>query len=70
MITTTNMGLRNGGGLGDYLEKQDSSEDTYITRLFYDVFFFVVVTIFLLNVVFGLLSYTITACIHFFFFFN
>lgn len=58
-----NMGLRNGGGLGDYLEKQDHTESSFLLRTIFDLNFFIIVNIFLLNIVFGIIIDTFAALV-------
>ena len=51
------MGLRSGGGIGDALLFANLREDQqdYYTRVVFDLVFFIVITIILLNVVFGII---------------
>jgi Ion transport protein len=46
-------GLRAGGGIGDVLEHATSYSASYVNRLIFDLTFFVVVCVILLNVIFG-----------------
>merc|ERR1719348_501251 len=55
IITTLNQGLRNGGGIGDVLRPPSSSEPFYTLRLIYDMLFFFVVIIIVLNLIFGVI---------------
>ena len=55
IITTLNQGLRNGGGIGDVLRAPSSSEPFYTLRLIYDMLFFFVVIIIVLNLIFGVI---------------
>ena len=55
-----NQGLRMGGGIGDYLGGGDppsitEEHATWMQRTFFDLVFFLVVTVILLNVVFGII---------------
>jgi inositol 1,4,5-triphosphate receptor type 1 len=55
IITTLNQGLRNGGGIGDVLRPPSSTEPFYTLRLIYDMLFFFVVIIIVLNLIFGVI---------------
>merc|ERR1719516_46183 len=55
IITTMNQGLRNGGGIGDVLRPPSSTEPFYTLRLIYDMLFFFVVIIIVLNLIFGVI---------------
>ena len=55
IITTLNQGLRNGGGIGDVLRPPSSNEPFYTLRLIYDMLFFFVVIIIVLNLIFGVI---------------
>merc|ERR1719233_1018314 len=55
IITTLNQGLRNGGGIGDVLRPPSSTEPFYALRLIYDMLFFFVVIIIVLNLIFGVI---------------
>ena len=44
-----------GGGIGDGLGQVPIEEDKYIVRVIYDLAFFVIVIIILLNIVFGII---------------
>ena len=55
IITTLNQGLRNGGGIGDVLRAPSSNEPFYTLRLIYDMLFFFVVIIIVLNLIFGVI---------------
>eukprot|EP00092_Neocalanus_flemingeri_P012650 GFUD01013633.1.p1 GENE.GFUD01013633.1~~GFUD01013633.1.p1 ORF type:complete len:2696 (-),score=487.89 GFUD01013633.1:214-8301(-) len=55
IITTLNQGLRNGGGIGDVLRPPSSTEPFYSLRLIYDMLFFFVVIIIVLNLIFGVI---------------
>lgn len=53
-----NAGLRQGGGVGDLLTHQDYNDDNkseYFARFFYDLTFFLIIIIILLNIVFGII---------------
>ncbi|CAB4057999.1 ITPR1 [Lepeophtheirus salmonis] len=55
IVTTMNQGLRNGGGIGDVLRSPSSSETLYPARVIYDMLFFFVVIIIVLNLIFGVI---------------
>ncbi|KAK3103047.1 hypothetical protein FSP39_016030 [Pinctada imbricata] len=55
IATSLNQGLRNGGGIGDILRKPDIKEPLFIARLFYDLAFFFLVIIIVLNLIFGVI---------------
>lgn len=55
IITTLNQGLRNGGGIGDILRAPSSKETLFVARVIYDLIFFFVVIIIVLNLIFGVI---------------
>ncbi|KAI1296916.1 Inositol 1,4,5-trisphosphate receptor type 1 [Halotydeus destructor] len=55
MITTLNQGLRNGGGIGDVLRPPSSEESLFLPRVVYDLLFYFVVIIIILNLIFGVI---------------
>ena len=55
IVTTLNQGLRNGGGIGDVLRPIASSDYSFPLRLAYDMMFFFVVIILVLNLIFGVI---------------
>lgn len=55
IVTTLNQGLRNGGGIGDVLRKPDSREPYFMARVVYDLLFFFIVIIIVLNLIFGVI---------------
>ncbi|EDV24936.1 uncharacterized protein TRIADDRAFT_56365 [Trichoplax adhaerens] len=55
IITTLNQGLRNGGGIGDVLRKPSSREPLFVGRVVYDLLFFFIVIIIVLNLIFGVI---------------
>lgn len=55
IITTLNHGLRNGGGIGDVLRSPSSAEPLFIARVIYDLLFYFVVIIIILNLIFGVI---------------
>ena len=58
MTTSLNYGLRNGGGIGDILRTPSISEPLYPARIIYDLLFFFVIIIIVLNLIFGLIVNT------------
>lgn len=55
IITTLNQGLRNGGGIGDVLRRPSMKENMFVGRVIYDLLFFFVVIIIVLNLIFGVI---------------
>ncbi|KAK9889429.1 hypothetical protein WA026_004699 [Henosepilachna vigintioctopunctata] len=55
IVTTLNQGLRNGGGIGDILRAPSNEEPLFVARVFYDLLFFFVVIIIVLNLIFGVI---------------
>lgn len=55
IVTTMNQGLRNGGGIGDILRAPSSREPLFMARVVYDLLFFFVVIIIVLNLIFGVI---------------
>ncbi|KAK3699926.1 hypothetical protein QZH41_016593, partial [Actinostola sp. cb2023] len=55
IVTTLNQGLRNGGGIGDVLRRPSSTEKMFAGRVIYDLLFFFVVIIIVLNLIFGVI---------------
>ncbi|XP_076814586.1 inositol 1,4,5-trisphosphate-gated calcium channel ITPR1-like isoform X2 [Clavelina lepadiformis] len=56
IITTLNEGLRNGGGIGDILRKPSQSEGfNFMGRVVYDLLFFFILIIIVLNLIFGVI---------------
>merc|ERR1712054_138236 len=61
-MVTVREGLINGGGMGDYLQPRAVSDiGTFLGRFAYDLSYFVVVIIILLNVIFGIIIDTFAA---------
>lgn len=54
-LSTLNHGIRSGGGLGDVLKKLEKGKNDYWARYVFDLSFFIVVIILLLNLVFGII---------------
>ena len=55
IVTTLNQGLRNGGGIGDVLRSPSINESLFPARVVYDMLFFFVVIIIVLNLIFGVI---------------
>ncbi|CRK96560.1 CLUMA_CG009888, isoform A [Clunio marinus] len=55
IVTTLNQGLRNGGGIGDILRAPSSKEPLFMGRVLYDLLFFFIVIIIVLNLIFGVI---------------
>ncbi|XP_059161303.1 inositol 1,4,5-trisphosphate receptor type 1-like isoform X4 [Physella acuta] len=55
IITSINQGLRNGGGIGDVLRKPGKHEPLFLARVVYDLLFFFIVIIIVLNLIFGVI---------------
>ncbi|XP_011161060.1 inositol 1,4,5-trisphosphate receptor isoform X2 [Solenopsis invicta] len=55
IVTTLNQGLRNGGGIGDILRAPSSVEPLFVARVIYDLLFFFIVIIIVLNLIFGVI---------------
>uniref|UniRef100_A0A2M3YYP2 Inositol 1,4,5-trisphosphate receptor n=1 Tax=Anopheles braziliensis TaxID=58242 RepID=A0A2M3YYP2_9DIPT len=55
IITTMNQGLRNGGGIGDILRAPSRKETLFVPRVVYDLLFFFIVIIIVLNLIFGVI---------------
>jgi hypothetical protein len=62
LMVTVREGLINGGGMGDFLQPRAVSDiGTFMGRFAYDLTFFVLVIIILLNVIFGIIIDTFAA---------
>ena len=48
-------GLRNGGGIGDVLRSPSNNESLFAFRVLYDMLFFFIVIIIVLNLIFGVI---------------
>lgn len=55
IVTTLNQGLRNGGGIGDVLRAPSKDESRYTARVLYDLLFYFVVIVIVLNLIFGVI---------------
>ncbi|KAJ3226355.1 hypothetical protein HK099_005063 [Clydaea vesicula] len=53
--TVLSYGVRAGGGLGDLLTVPINEEESYTARIVLDLSFFLIVVVFLLNVIFGII---------------
>ena len=61
-INVVNFGLRNGGGIGDNINKYyDITKKYYYKRWVFDLFFFFLINVILLNLVFGILINTFSS---------
>jgi hypothetical protein len=54
IVTTLNLGLRNGG-IGDVLRKPSHSESMFMFRVIYDMIFFIIVILITMNLIFGVI---------------
>jgi len=54
-LTILNQGLRNGGGIGDVLRPPSNTEPLYLIRVLYDMVFYFLVIIIVLNLIFGVI---------------
>lgn len=55
MLSTINIGVRAGGGIGEAMRQPLISEDSYYSRALFDFGFFVIVNIILMNILFGII---------------
>lgn len=55
IVTTLNHGLRSGGGIGDILQPHSTNENYFVPRVIYDLLFFFIVIIIVLNLIFGVI---------------
>jgi preprotein translocase subunit SecG len=55
IITTLNQGLRSGGGIGDVLRPPSVKDRYFMGRVMYDLLFFFLVIIIILNLIFGVI---------------
>uniref|UniRef100_A0AAQ4PUJ3 Inositol 1,4,5-trisphosphate receptor n=1 Tax=Gasterosteus aculeatus aculeatus TaxID=481459 RepID=A0AAQ4PUJ3_GASAC len=55
IVTVLNHGLRNGGGVGDVLRKPSKNEPLFAARVVYDLLFYFIVIIIVLNLIFGVI---------------
>ncbi|KTF77183.1 hypothetical protein cypCar_00005524, partial [Cyprinus carpio] len=55
IITVLNHGLRNGGGIADVLRKLSKEEPMFPARVVFDLLFFFIVIIIVLNLIFGVI---------------
>nr|XP_032819189.1 LOW QUALITY PROTEIN: inositol 1,4,5-trisphosphate receptor type 1-like [Petromyzon marinus] len=55
IVTVLNQGLRNGGGVGDVLRQPSKQEPLFVARVIYDLLFFFIVIIIVLNLIFGVI---------------
>ncbi|KFO23129.1 Inositol 1,4,5-trisphosphate receptor type 3 [Fukomys damarensis] len=55
IVTVMNHGLRNGGGVGDILRRPSKDEALFPARVVYDLLFYFIVIIIVLNLIFGVI---------------
>uniref|UniRef100_A0A3B4D1V9 Inositol 1,4,5-trisphosphate receptor n=1 Tax=Pygocentrus nattereri TaxID=42514 RepID=A0A3B4D1V9_PYGNA len=55
IVTVLNHGLRNGGGVGDVLRRPSKNETLFPARVVYDLLFYFIVIIIVLNLIFGVI---------------
>ncbi|XP_056373589.1 inositol 1,4,5-trisphosphate receptor type 2 isoform X2 [Hyla sarda] len=55
IVTVLNQGLRNGGGVGDVLRKPSKDDPLFAARVVYDLLFYFIVIIIVLNLIFGVI---------------
>ncbi|CAL9704136.1 unnamed protein product [Knipowitschia caucasica] len=55
IVTVLSHGLRSGGGVGDVLRKPSKQEPLFAARVVYDLLFFFMVIIIVLNLIFGVI---------------
>ncbi|XP_055788466.1 inositol 1,4,5-trisphosphate receptor type 3-like isoform X3 [Salvelinus fontinalis] len=55
IVTVLNHGLRNGGGVGDVLRRPSKNEPMFPARVIYDLLFYFIVIIIVLNLIFGVI---------------
>jgi len=55
IVTSMNHGLRNGGGIGDVLKERSSMDPLFAARVVYDLLFFFVLIVIVLNLIFGVI---------------
>ncbi|XP_031422658.1 inositol 1,4,5-trisphosphate receptor type 3 isoform X2 [Clupea harengus] len=55
IVTVLNHGLRNGGGVGDVLRRPSKEEPLFPARVVYDLLFYFIVIIIVLNLIFGVI---------------
>nr|AAT47836.1 inositol 1,4,5-triphosphate receptor [Oikopleura dioica] len=55
IITTFDQGLRNGGGIGDFLKRISKDDPQFLYRVLYDLLFYFGIIIIVLNLIFGVI---------------
>ncbi|CAK9290328.1 unnamed protein product [Gordionus sp. m RMFG-2023] len=55
IITALSEGMRSGGGIGDVLRKPSNKEPLFLFRVIYDLLFYFIVIIIVLNLIFGVI---------------
>ncbi|CAG9318629.1 unnamed protein product [Blepharisma stoltei] len=53
--STLNIGIRSGGGIGDGIKTPTISDHLYGFRMFFDIMFFIIVIVIMLNIIFGII---------------
>lgn len=62
LMVTIREGLINGGGMGDYLQPRAVSDvGTFLGRFAFDLSFFIIIIIILMNIIFGIIIDTFSA---------
>uniref|UniRef100_A0A5K4FB58 Inositol 1,4,5-trisphosphate receptor n=1 Tax=Schistosoma mansoni TaxID=6183 RepID=A0A5K4FB58_SCHMA len=61
ILTTLREGLLNGGGIGDVLKRPSNKDNLFFFRTIYDLSFFVIVIVIILNLIFGVIVDTFAA---------
>ncbi|KAG8142582.1 hypothetical protein E2320_005792 [Naja naja] len=59
LVYLFSIGLRNGGGVGDVLRKPSKAEPLFAARVVYDLLFYFIVIIIVLNLIFGVIIDTV-----------
>ena len=55
IVTSMNQGLRNGGGIGDILKERSTEDPLFAARVVFDMLFFFVLIVIVLNLSFGVI---------------
>ena len=55
IVTSMNQGLRNGGGIGDILKERSAADPLFAARVVFDLLFFFVLIVIVLNLIFGVI---------------
>jgi hypothetical protein len=54
-FSTGILGIRSGGGIGEAIGRPEKTDDVYGERVLFDLLFFIVIVLILLNIVFGII---------------